>query len=529
MKAGKVLDMSPAAEARGVTAGSSVRQALYCCPSAVVVEHVPDDYTALSEAAWSICYRYTPLVEPVSDFECFLDLTGCEAATGLSPSAAVENISREIEEAMGLKVSACLGPSKLIARAAYRRPGAPAQTRGQRPDALAQARVQKRAAAGDASSSHGQEVCRLDILDADPGEFLGQMPVEDLKILLRLPLGGQGRAHRDRPGGVKSDSAASRVSGADAAIDKLIHLGFKRIKEIGATPCDTLMRLVGPEAVYIHRLAQGLDSSKVIPGYPPKAITVRTSAAAVQGGLQGRPGISDAEVQEFGESGAQSDQVLREPSSLMRYGNSKCGAPPPVCRELDPASLVRSCCAELARRLSSLRLGCSELTVSVERESLPAAYVSSKFAKKPIFEAEDVFAAVWPLIAKEEAQQEYSGSMPVSAVSITATRLVPLRAAQPNLVGVSSGIPGHPIPGQSGSQSRVDPVAPNHGLTVKVAKSTSVTAGSPAAATEGPARGPLVERAILSIRLRYGAMTLHPASALIRRRRDKVRLMAGNM
>lgn len=545
VKAGKVLDMSRAAEAKGVTVGSSVRQALYCCPNATVVEYVPDDYAPFSEAAWSICYRYTPLVEPVSDFECFLDFTGCEAATGLSPGAAVDAIAREIERAIGVKVSACLGPSKLIARAAYRRP-----------DASAQARVQKRGAACGASSPYGQEVCRRNVLDVDPAEFLGQMPTSALKVLFRILHSERGQAHGSRPSSAKSAGAVFEVPDADAAVDKLIRLGFKRIKEIASTPCDTLTQLIGPAAIHIHRIAQGIDSSKVIPGYPPEAITVRIAAASVQGDLPGRPIISDAEEPWLGASEARNDQVLRESSSLTRYGNSGCGGLSPADGDLNLASLVRSCCSELARRLSALRLGCSQLTVSVERDSSPAVHASPKATKKPLFEAEDIFAAVWPLITKEEVQQESFGGVPASAISITAARLVPLRAAQPSLAGVSGGTSGHSLPELSGSRSHAGPAAAKlQGLPAAAARGTSIVASSPAAAAGGSsmpaggaaatpsgsamaacgpygasaARDLLIERAISNISLRYGSLALHPASALIRRRRDRVRLMAGNM
>src|SRR6188508_3017846 len=66
----------------GVRSAMPTHQALELCPALVLVPPDFDRYTAASRVIMEIFQRYTPLVEPLSLDEAFLDVSGCERLHG---------------------------------------------------------------------------------------------------------------------------------------------------------------------------------------------------------------------------------------------------------------------------------------------------------------------------------------------------------------------------------------------------------------------------------------------------------------
>ncbi len=101
----------------GVHSAMPTAQALRRCPHAVLLPVRMERYVEVSHAIQSIFERYTPLVEPISLDEAFLDVT---ASTNLFGSA--EQIGRNIKEQIisqtQLTASVGVAPNKFLAKLA---------------------------------------------------------------------------------------------------------------------------------------------------------------------------------------------------------------------------------------------------------------------------------------------------------------------------------------------------------------------------------------------------------------------------
>ena len=101
----------------GVHSAMPTAQALRRCPHAVLLPVRMERYAEVSHAIQSIFERYTPLVEPISLDEAFLDVTAC---TNLFGSA--ERIGRDIKEQIAaqtqLTASVGVAPNKFLAKLA---------------------------------------------------------------------------------------------------------------------------------------------------------------------------------------------------------------------------------------------------------------------------------------------------------------------------------------------------------------------------------------------------------------------------
>ncbi len=101
----------------GVHSGQPTAQARRLCPELVLLPPDFDRYTAASRAIMEVFRSYTPLVEPLSLDEAFLDVSGCERLHG----SAVEigrAIKREILRETALVASVGVAPSKFLAKLA---------------------------------------------------------------------------------------------------------------------------------------------------------------------------------------------------------------------------------------------------------------------------------------------------------------------------------------------------------------------------------------------------------------------------
>ena len=102
----------------GVRSALPMWQALKKCPEAVVVRPRMDRYVEVSREIRERMFALTPLVQPLSIDEAFLDLGGTEKLHGSPPALALVRLQREIREQMGLTVSVGLSGTKSLAKMA---------------------------------------------------------------------------------------------------------------------------------------------------------------------------------------------------------------------------------------------------------------------------------------------------------------------------------------------------------------------------------------------------------------------------
>ncbi len=86
-------------------------------PQAIVVRPRLDFYAEVSEQIREILCRYTPLVEPLSLDEAFVDVTGSELLFGPAIEIA-RKIKREIRDSVRLVASVGVAPNKFLAKIA---------------------------------------------------------------------------------------------------------------------------------------------------------------------------------------------------------------------------------------------------------------------------------------------------------------------------------------------------------------------------------------------------------------------------
>lgn len=114
---GVVSTCSYEARAYGVRSAMPLRKARELCPQGIFVRGSMRKYTEASEQLMAILREYTPLVEPVSIDEAFLDVTGCESLFG-PPEAIAREILERIEREVRLTASVGVAPNKFLAKLA---------------------------------------------------------------------------------------------------------------------------------------------------------------------------------------------------------------------------------------------------------------------------------------------------------------------------------------------------------------------------------------------------------------------------
>lgn len=102
----------------GVHSAMPMFKAVALCPDAVVIRPRMDHYAEVSREVRDIFLAATPIVEPVSLDEAYLDLAGTEAVHGRTPAATLADIARRVEREVGITVSIGLSFNKLLAKLA---------------------------------------------------------------------------------------------------------------------------------------------------------------------------------------------------------------------------------------------------------------------------------------------------------------------------------------------------------------------------------------------------------------------------
>ena len=127
---GKCLLVGGSAQHRGVVATASyearqfgchsampMAMAVRLCPHAIVIPVRGDRYAELSQLIFAIFDRFTPLVEPLSIDEAFLDVTGCRRLLGEGPQIAAA-VKKAVRDETGLTASLGVAPNKFLAKLA---------------------------------------------------------------------------------------------------------------------------------------------------------------------------------------------------------------------------------------------------------------------------------------------------------------------------------------------------------------------------------------------------------------------------
>ena len=114
---GVVAACSYEARAYGIHSAMPMRTALNLCPQAVVVSPRFDRYRQVSDKVMAIFRSITPLVQPLSLDEAYLDATEVVAA-GTAPVDVARTLKERIKREIGLTISVGIATSKSVAKIA---------------------------------------------------------------------------------------------------------------------------------------------------------------------------------------------------------------------------------------------------------------------------------------------------------------------------------------------------------------------------------------------------------------------------
>jgi len=213
-KRGVVSTCCYIARTYGVRSAMPMFQAMSLCPHATVLKPNMAKYVAVGRQVRAAMLALTPLVEPLSIDEAFLDLTGTERLHGMSAAKVLARLARDIERDIGITVSIGLSANKFLAKIA-----------------------------SDLDKPRGFAV----ISPAEAAEFLAPRPVGFIY-------------------GVGAVSAA-----------KLASDGFRTIADLQRADERDLMRRYGEEGLRLSRLARGVDTRKVDAERETKSVSSETT------------------------------------------------------------------------------------------------------------------------------------------------------------------------------------------------------------------------------------------------------------
>jgi DNA polymerase-4 len=117
-KRGVVSTACYIARIRGVRSAMPMFKALEACPDAIVVPPDMEKYVRVGREIRGMMQALTPLVEPISIDEAFLDLAGTEKLHGLPPALVLARFARDVERNIGVTVSVGLSYAKFLAKVA---------------------------------------------------------------------------------------------------------------------------------------------------------------------------------------------------------------------------------------------------------------------------------------------------------------------------------------------------------------------------------------------------------------------------
>src|SRR5881409_1765790 len=112
-----VLSATYEARAFGVHSAMPMSRARRLCPQATVIAPTPGLYSETSRGVMEVFRSITPLVEPLSLDEAFLDVRGAARRFG-GPRLIGEYIRATVEDEQGITCSVGVAPTKFLAKLA---------------------------------------------------------------------------------------------------------------------------------------------------------------------------------------------------------------------------------------------------------------------------------------------------------------------------------------------------------------------------------------------------------------------------
>ena len=198
----------------GIRSAMPMFEAKQRCPDAVVIKPNMAKYVQVGRAVRKAMLDLTPLVEPLSIDEAFLDLAGTERLHGMSAAKVLARFALQIERELAITVSIGLSANKFLAKIA-----------------------------SDMDKPRGFAALGQD----EAAAFLAPKPVGFIY-------------------GVGAVSAA-----------KLATDGYRLIGDLQRADKDELMRRYGEEGVRLWHLARGLDARTIDPERDTKSISAETT------------------------------------------------------------------------------------------------------------------------------------------------------------------------------------------------------------------------------------------------------------
>ncbi|MBL8581461.1 MAG: DNA polymerase IV [Rhizobiaceae bacterium] len=117
-KRGVVSTACYLARIHGVRSAMPMFKALAACPQAVVIPPNMEKYARVGREVRAMMQALTPLVEPLSIDEAFLDLGGTERLHGRPAAIVLAEFARRVERDVGITVSVGLSYCKFLAKVA---------------------------------------------------------------------------------------------------------------------------------------------------------------------------------------------------------------------------------------------------------------------------------------------------------------------------------------------------------------------------------------------------------------------------
>ncbi|HOO89946.1 MAG TPA: DNA polymerase IV [Syntrophales bacterium] len=193
----------------GVHSAMPIFQARDKCPEAIILPPRMGRYKELSGQIMSVLREFSPLVEPVSIDEAFVDITGCERLFGGVEAISV-GIKRQIRQRLNLTCSLGAAPNKFLAKIA-----------------------------SDMDKPDGLTI----IMPEQVRQFIDSLPIH------KVP--GVGKSTHDR----------------------LIPLGIRNLGDVKRYPPDLLTRKFGAFGSRLIELSDGIDRSVVTPVSETKSVS----------------------------------------------------------------------------------------------------------------------------------------------------------------------------------------------------------------------------------------------------------------
>ena len=115
---GVVLTACYIARTFGVKSAMPMFEARRLCPHATVVRPNMEKYARVAREVRGLMFKLTPLVEPVSIDEAFMDLSGTTRLHGMWPAKSLAQFADDVERSFGITVSIGLSSNKFLAKIA---------------------------------------------------------------------------------------------------------------------------------------------------------------------------------------------------------------------------------------------------------------------------------------------------------------------------------------------------------------------------------------------------------------------------